>query len=67
MMNTIKTTTGNWKIRGINLISSDSIYQKVKSAIESGNLSQSFIQKETGHLAPIEVNMAEQSITFSNF
>lgn len=53
-----------WKIEGINLIPSDSISQKLKKAIESNNLEESYLQKLTGHLAPINVNRKERVIQF---
>lgn len=67
MMTKIATTKGTWKMYGINVISSDSIYQKVKAAIESGNLSEEHLQKETGHKLPININMQKREIAFSNF
>lgn len=63
----IKTTKKNWTITGINLVPSDSIYEKLVSAIESGNLSERYLQQITGSCAPITVNMQARSIAFSNF
>lgn len=53
-----------WKIFGLNIIPSDSIFSKIKEAIDSGNLSQSYLQKHTGHLAPIVIDQENQSIDF---
>ena len=67
MMRKITTTKGTWKIHGINMIPSDSIYQIVKDAIESDNLSEEYLQKETGHRLPIFIDKQKKTITFSNF
>ena len=63
----IKTTKGTWNLHGINLLTSDAIYQIVKDAIETDNLGQDYLQKVTGHLAPITVNIPEKTILFSSF
>ena len=63
----IKTTKGTWNLHGINLLTSDSIYQKVKDAIETDNLSEDYLQKVTGNLAPITVNIPERTVSFSRF
>ena len=60
----LKTAKGNWTIYGINLIPSDSIYQKLASAIEAGNFSERYLQRLTGHNAPILVNIPERTIQF---
>ena len=67
MVRKITNKNGNWVIYGINLIPSDSIYIKLKKAIESNNLSEEYLQKITGHLLPIHVNFSERSITFCNY
>lgn len=66
-MREIRTTKGTWKINGITLTPSDSIYQKLNVAIEEGTLSEAHLQKITGHLLPIKVDFSERSITFYNF
>ena len=53
-----------WVVRGLNLISSDSIYQKLVHAIKENNLSEKHLQDITGHRAPIQVNTKEQTIVF---
>lgn len=60
-----KTKKGNWTIHGINLISSDSIYQKIVEAINEDTLEQTYLQKITGHLAPIIVDKKRKVIKFS--
>lgn len=66
-MRQINTTKGTWKISGINLIPSDSIYVELKKCIENGELEESHLQKITGHLLPIIVNHKKQTIEFSTF
>ena len=61
------TAKKNWTVTGINLIPSDSIYQKLVSAIESGNLSQQYLQRITGSNAPINADTKKRIIAFSNF
>lgn len=63
----IKTTKGTWNIFGINLISSDSIYQTIKKSIEEGIVSQEYLQKFTGNIAPIIVDNSEKTIEFLSF
>ena len=58
---------GTWRVHGINLISSDSIYKKLENAIQSGNLEISYLQKVTGHLSPISVDKKRREIKFLNF
>lgn len=60
----IKTSNKNWKLFGINLIPSDSIYQKVAHAIETDNLSEGYLQKVTGSNAPIIVDRRNRTIQF---
>lgn len=60
----IRTKNGNWHIDGINLISSDSIYQKLVTAIEAGELDEQHLQKKIGHQAPIRVNRKNNRIQF---
>lgn len=55
---------GTWKIFGLNIIPTDSIFSTIKEAIDSGNLSQSYLQKYTGHLAPITFDLENHYITF---
>lgn len=64
----MKTTKGTWKIFGMNLISSDEIYKKIKKAIETGEgLTEKALQKATGHLLPISIEPLERTITFAKF
>lgn len=67
MMRQIKTTKGTWKIYGVYFTPSDSFYDIVKKAIESGNLRQSYLQQVTGHCAPIQIDCASKEIHFLNF
>lgn len=66
-MREVKTSKGTWKIHGVDIIPSDSIYIDVKKCIEEGTLSPTHLQTITGHRSPIEVNFSERSITFSRF
>lgn len=66
-MRKMATSKGNWKISGINIIPSDSIYINIQKAIEEGNLTQEYIQSVTGHLAPIYINKDSRTITFASF
>lgn len=59
-----KANKGKWTISGINVTSSDSIYQELVKAIQSGNLSEKHLQKITGSNAPILVNIPERTIQF---
>lgn len=63
----MKTAKGIWEILGINLIPSDSMYGDIKSAIEGNNLTESYLQKKIGHLAPISINFQQRQIAFSSF
>lgn len=67
MRRPISTTKGTWNIFGINLIPSDSIFIKIREAIESNNLTQEHLQKETGHLAPIIIDKVAKTISFQSF
>lgn len=66
-MRNMITTKGNWKISGINLIPSDSIFINIRKAIEEGNLSQEYLQGVTGHLAPIYIDTVAKTIRFASF
>lgn len=66
-MRKMKTAKGIWTIYGINLIPSDTIYQKVKEAIEQDLLNQSYLQNITGHRNPILIDPQDQSIEFLSF
>lgn len=67
MRTPISTSKGTWNLFGVNLISSDAIFSKVKKAIESNNLTQEHLQKETGHLAPIIIDRSARTICFQRF
>jgi len=58
---------GNWKVHGINAISSDSIYEKVKTAIEEDNLTEQHLQEVTGHKYTITIDRLTRTITFRSF
>lgn len=67
-MREVKTRTkGTWKVHGVCLIPSDSIYSTLVESIESGKLSQPYLQQVTGHKAPIVVNVLDREITFHRF
>ena len=58
------TKKGIWNIFGTNLTPADAHYEVIKNAIEADTVNQSFLQKETGHCAPILVNRLVRSIQF---
>ena len=53
-----------WNVHGINMISSDSSYQKIKAVIEEGNVTEKRLQTVTGHRLPIDVNIKKRTINF---
>lgn len=59
-----KTTKGTWEVTGINLISTDSLYVKIKECIEKGQLDEAYLQKVTGHRSPITVDHKRKRISF---
>lgn len=63
----LHTSKRTWHIDGITLIPSDSIYKKLVAAIETCNLEQKFLQKETGHYAPILVDTENAYMQFCSF
>lgn len=63
----VKTKKGNWAIHGLNLVSSDSICQKIVEAINEDTLEQTDLQKITGNLAPIIVDKKRKSINIHSF
>ncbi len=67
MMREIATTNGTWKIYGVYFTPSDSFYDTVKKAIESGNLRQNYLQQVTGHHSPIQIDRASKEIHFLQF
>ena len=65
---TMQTSNGNWNIMGIRMISSDSIYKKIKSAIETGvGFDQTSLQNSTGHRAPIKIDKVNKTVQFFSF
>lgn len=57
-----------WKISGINCISSDSCFQLIEEeAVANYGFSQEYLQKITGHLLPIHVDLDKHTIDFMNF
>lgn len=64
MTRTMNTENGTWKVMGLNLTPTDSIYQMIVSAINSNNLEQNYLQDVTGHRAPILVDKKAQTIQF---
>ena len=64
---TIETSRGTWNIYGINLASTDYIYQDIKTAIENGSASQAMLQRKTGYRAPIIVDFMHKTINFRQF
>lgn len=60
----IKTANSKWELVGINVISTDSIFQKIQKAIAEDNLEESYLQKVTGHMAPIHVDRKNRVIHF---
>ena len=66
-MRKMNTTTGTWEIIGVNLLPSDSLYLKLKECVEKDHLDISYLQKATGHMAPIKVDKKNRQIIFSCF
>lgn len=66
-MRKIETKKGTWMLEGIEVIPSDSQYIAVKDAIEKGTLSEEYLQKETGHRAPITIDIIQKYIYFHRF
>lgn len=64
---TMQTARGTWNIYGINLVSTDCIYQDIKTAIENGTASHSMLQRKTGYRAPIFVDFKHKTINFRQF
>ena len=60
----MRTEKGKWQIDGMNLISSDAIYQKLVIAIETDELDEHHLQKISGHRAPIRVDRKNNRIQF---
>lgn len=60
----IKAANNKWELAGINIIPTDSIYEKIQKAIVEGNLEESYLQKVTGHMAPIHVDHKNRVIHF---
>ena len=60
-------TVGSWKVSGINMVPSDSIYQAIVSAINAGKTEQNYLQDVTGHRAPILVDKKAQTIQFMSW
>lgn len=67
MARTIETNKKKWRVFGINLIPSDSIFIKLRDAINEGKLEQSYLQKITGHLGPILVDEKKRTLNFLSF
>ena len=60
----MNTTKGTWEITGFNLVTSDSLYTKIKECIEKGQLDEAYLQKVTGHRSPITVDHKRKRISF---
>ena len=56
-----------WKVYGINVIPSDSIYQRILEVINSGNVTERALQGGTEHRAPIIVDEVKRTISFERF
>lgn len=63
----IKLKPTPWTVGGLNIISSDSIYQKLVECINNDNLEESYLQKITGHKLPILVDRKKHHIQFCNY
>lgn len=55
-----------WDVHGLTIAKSDSTYQTIEKAINSGNITQKYLQKVTGHRLPIDVDVQLHTISFSN-
>lgn len=69
MMREIATATnGTWKVHGIFLAPTDSIFDTIKKAIESDkDLRQDYLQEKTGHHGPILISRIQKEIRFLSF
>lgn len=68
MTRTIATKSGElWKVSGINIIPSDSIYQAIEDILNSGKITQTALQGATGHRAPVIVDKEKRTISFERF
>lgn len=56
-----------WKVYGINVISSDSIYQRILEIINSGDVTEKNLQGSVGHRAPIIIDKEKRRISFERF
>lgn len=67
-MRTITATNGTrWTVHGVNMIPSDSTYKIVQDAINENHLTQEYLQKYTGHRAPIIIDHENHTIDFQRF
>lgn len=60
-------TEKKWTVEGMNMSPSDEIYKKLCKAVKENMLEQSYLQKITGHLAPIIVDEKAREISFKPF
>lgn len=60
-------TSVNWTIGGISMANSDALYQTLVDAIVSDNLSEEYLRKVSGHMAPITVDRDRRHIEFHRF
>ena len=66
----VKMTAANgvvWEIHGLCITPSDSIFQIIQEAINSGHIEQACLQMKTGHRAPIVIDYDNHTITFRNW
>lgn len=55
----------NWKIHGINLTSSDAIYQSIMKAITEKRFND--LRGIAGHQGPIDIDFETQTVTYRSF
>lgn len=59
-------TTG-WTFSGMNLTTSDAMYQSLVEAVEAGDVSIAHLRQITGHRYPIVLNQQKKTIQFCPF
>ena len=56
-----------WKVQGINLVPTDSIYKNIEDVVNSGDISEERLQKATGYKVPIQIDRKNNIIHFASF
>ena len=67
MTRKIVTKRGTWKVYGVNIVPTDSLYTLLVDAINKKLLSPHYLQHISGCNAPIRVNAKAKTIDFASF